>query len=189
MKRRRKHGVPWRSDRSRSRPTSLFRKGPRAGRSSTRTTCSSRTTCATRRTTSSGSATASTGRMSFKPFETTAVEFAGKCLGQYNTRHLLIPPANGMDYSIHRGYRYMNPIPVAAEKIAARVPHFLERAGYYFQNWDSLLENWHAKGPRDHRRARGARLRPAARNGADRGDRRAESDSTPRSICWRTTTG
>ena len=28
----------------------------------------------------------------FKPFETIGGEFAVKCLGQYNTRHLLIPP-------------------------------------------------------------------------------------------------
>ena len=34
----------------------------------------------------------------FKPFETIGGEFAVKCLGQYNTRHLLIPPANGIEF-------------------------------------------------------------------------------------------
>ena len=48
----------------------------------------------------------------FKPFDTITVEFAIKCLGQYNTRHLLIPPANGIDYRVHNGYVYMSPVPV-----------------------------------------------------------------------------
>jgi len=81
----------------------------------------------------------------FKPFDTVTVEFAVKCLGQYNTRHYLIPPANGVDYRIHNGYCYMSPVAVAPEDIAARVPQFLERAGHYFQNWDKLLDNWHKK--------------------------------------------
>jgi pyruvate, water dikinase len=81
----------------------------------------------------------------FKPFDTITVEFAIKCLGQYNTRHLLIPPANGIDYRVHNGYVYMSPVPVPEDEIAARVPQFTERAGHYFANWTSLLENWEAK--------------------------------------------
>lgn len=81
----------------------------------------------------------------FKPFDAITVEFAVKCLGQYNTRQWLIPPANGIDFKIHNGYCYMSPVGVAPELIADRVPQFMERAGYYFQNWDSLLENWHKK--------------------------------------------
>ena len=83
--------------------------------------------------------------MPFKPFDATTVEFAVKCLGQYNTRHLLIPPANGIDYRIHNGYCYMSPIGVPPEQIEARVPQFMERAGHYFMNWPDLLENWHKK--------------------------------------------
>ncbi|MFF3731218.1 PEP-utilizing enzyme [Streptomyces sp. NPDC002476] len=81
----------------------------------------------------------------FKPFETIGGEFAVKCLGQYNTRHLLIPPANGIEFKIHLGYLYMSPVAVPPEEIPARVPEFERRAGHYFQNWDSLLEAWHAK--------------------------------------------
>ncbi|MGW5973394.1 PEP-utilizing enzyme [Streptomyces sp. NPDC055186] len=81
----------------------------------------------------------------FKPFETIGGEFAVKCLGQYNTRHLLIPPANGIEFKIHLGYLYMSPVPVPESEIAARVPEFERRAGHYFQNWDSLLEAWHSK--------------------------------------------
>ncbi|TNM67623.1 hypothetical protein FHN55_09245 [Streptomyces sp. NP160] len=81
----------------------------------------------------------------FKPFETIGGEFAVKCLGQYNTRHLLIPPANGIEFKIHLGYLYMSPVPVPPEEIGARVPEFERRAGHYFQNWDSLLEQWKVK--------------------------------------------
>ncbi len=81
----------------------------------------------------------------FKPFDAVTVEFAVKCLGQYNTRHLMVPPANGVDYRIHNGYCYMSPIAVAPELIEARIPQFLERAGHYFQNWGPLLDNWHKK--------------------------------------------
>ena len=81
----------------------------------------------------------------FKPFDTIMVEFACKCLGQYNTRHYLIPPANGIDYRVHNGYTYMSPVAVPEEEIPARVPQFLARAGHYFQNWPTLLENWERK--------------------------------------------
>ena len=81
----------------------------------------------------------------FKPFDAIQVEFACKCLGQYNTRHLMVPPANGIDYRIHNGYLYMHPVAVSPELIGDRVPLFLDRAGYYFQNWSSLLKNWRVK--------------------------------------------
>jgi pyruvate,water dikinase len=78
----------------------------------------------------------------FKPFEVIGVEFASRCLGAYNTRHYIIPPANGIDFRIHMGYNYFSPVGVPVEEIGARVPHFMERAGHYFQNWNELLENW-----------------------------------------------
>ena len=81
----------------------------------------------------------------FKPFETVGVEFAVRCLGAYNTRHYIIPPANGIEFRIHNGFCYMSPVAVAPELIPDRVPHFMERAGYYFQNWNTLLENWKKK--------------------------------------------
>jgi len=81
----------------------------------------------------------------FKPFDSVGVEFAVKCIGQYNTRHLLVPPANGLDAKILNGYLYLSPVPVAPEDIPGRVPQFIERAGHYYQNWDSLLDNWNRK--------------------------------------------
>lgn len=80
-----------------------------------------------------------------KPFETIGFEFAVGCLGQYNARQLLIPTANGIEYRIHNGYVFMSPVAVDPADIEARVPQFMQRAGHYFQNWESLLENWHTK--------------------------------------------
>lgn len=81
----------------------------------------------------------------FRPFDATMMEFAVQTLGQFNTRHYLIPPANGVEFRIHNGYCYMSPVAVAPELIGDRVPHFMERAGHYFANWDGLLTNWDTK--------------------------------------------
>jgi pyruvate, water dikinase len=80
------------------------------------------------------------------PWDVTFLEYALASLSQYNTRHYLIPPALGVDYRILNGYVYLSPVPVATEdEIVARVPHFLERAGYYFGNWDRLYDDWLVK--------------------------------------------
>ena len=68
-------------------------------------------------------------------------------LSQFNTRHWLVPPANGIDHRIVNGYVYISPVGVEnPEDIPKRVPHFQERAGFYFQNWNDLYEkNWKKK--------------------------------------------
>ena len=38
------------------------------------------------------------------PWDATFMEYAISSLSQYNTRHLLVPPANGIDYRILNGY-------------------------------------------------------------------------------------
>ena len=80
------------------------------------------------------------------PWDATFYEFALASLSQYNTRHYLIPPALGVDFRILNGYAYLSPVGVAnPAEIEARVPHFLERAGYYFANWDRLYDDWLVK--------------------------------------------
>ena len=80
------------------------------------------------------------------PWDATWYEYAIASLSQYNTRHYLIPPALGIDYRLLNGYAYLTPVPVLdGAEIEARVPHFMERAGFYFENWDDLYEKWLVK--------------------------------------------
>jgi pyruvate, water dikinase len=80
-----------------------------------------------------------------KPFETAVIELAFKSLGQFNTRHFVVPPTYGIAFRVHQGYVYLSPVAAPESRIPARVPQFLERAGYYYANWDRLLENWKGK--------------------------------------------
>jgi pyruvate,water dikinase len=57
----------------------------------------------------------------------------------------MVPPANGIDYRILNGFVYFSPVAVAPEKIEARIPQFMDRAGHYFMNWNDLLANWKVK--------------------------------------------
>lgn len=80
------------------------------------------------------------------PFDSITAEYALSSLGQYNTRFYMIPPALGIDYRIINGYTYLSPVAITdGPTIGARVPLFLERAGYYFQNWNTLYEEWQKK--------------------------------------------
>mgnify|MGYP000028208075 CR=1 FL=1 len=80
------------------------------------------------------------------PFDSIFMEFAIKSLSQYNTRFYIIPPALGIDFRILNGYTYLTPVGVADPKeIEERIPLFMERAGYYFQNWDKLYDQWKVK--------------------------------------------
>jgi pyruvate,water dikinase len=79
------------------------------------------------------------------PWDTTFLEFAIASLSQYNTRHYMIPPAYGVDYRILNGYVFLSPVPAPAEEIEGRVPLFMDRAGFYFGNWDRLYDDWLVK--------------------------------------------
>jgi pyruvate,water dikinase len=80
------------------------------------------------------------------PWDATFYEYAIASLSQYNSRHYLIPPALGIDYRVLNGYAYLSPVPVMdSAEIEARVPKFMERAGFYFGNWDDLYDKWLVK--------------------------------------------
>ena len=79
------------------------------------------------------------------PWDAALFEMAIASLGQYNTRHYLVPPAYGVDFRILNGYVYLSPVPAPAEDIEGRVPHFMERAGFYFGNWNRLYDDWLTK--------------------------------------------
>ena len=67
-------------------------------------------------------------------------------LSQFNTRIFMVPPALGIDHRIINGNVYLTPVPVTdPEEVQKRIPLFMERAGYYYENWDKLLEQWEGK--------------------------------------------
>ena len=79
------------------------------------------------------------------PWDASLFEMAITGLGQYNTRHYMVPPAYGVDFRILNGYVYLSPVPAPPEDIEARVPLFMERAGFYFGNWNELYDGWLVK--------------------------------------------
>ena len=70
------------------------------------------------------------------------MEAALASLSQMNSRHYRIPPADGVDFRILYGYAFLSPVGVDPSNIEARVPQFMERAGHYFGNWDTLYDSW-----------------------------------------------
>ena len=79
------------------------------------------------------------------PWDAGVFEVAIASLGQYNTRHYLVPPAYGVDLRLVNGYAFLSPVPAPEADIESRVPHFIERAGFYFANWDRLYDDWLVK--------------------------------------------
>jgi pyruvate,water dikinase len=80
------------------------------------------------------------------PFDTIWDEAWYLALSQYNNRIFMVPPVRGVDHRIINGYVYISPVPVKnPEEIGKRVPHFMERAGHYFKNWDALEAKWKVK--------------------------------------------
>ncbi|CAN5627741.1 PEP-utilizing enzyme [soil metagenome] len=80
------------------------------------------------------------------PFDAIMCEVHWIGLSQYNTRIFLVPSALGMDQRILNGYLYMSPNTIdEPAEVARRSAIFRERAGYYFDNWDRLYEQWQVK--------------------------------------------
>ena len=67
-------------------------------------------------------------------------------LSQYNTRIFCVPPVYGIDHRIINGYIYISPVSVKDPKeVEERITQFMERAGYYYRNWDSIVAKWETK--------------------------------------------
>jgi len=80
------------------------------------------------------------------PFDTIWDEAWFLALSQFNNRIFQIPPVRGVNHRIINGYVYISPVPVKdPEEIARRVPNFMERAGFYYKNWDGLEAKWKVK--------------------------------------------
>jgi pyruvate,water dikinase len=77
------------------------------------------------------------------PWDADHLMYAIASLSQYNSRHYLVPPANGIDFRVLHGYPYFSPMTIDdPATVEARAPQFMERAGHYFQNWDELYGHW-----------------------------------------------
>jgi phosphohistidine swiveling domain-containing protein len=67
-------------------------------------------------------------------------------LGVFNTRIFALPPALGVDQRVINGYLYASPIPVSdPNEIPKRAEIYRKRAGYYYQNWHEIYEQWKVK--------------------------------------------
>jgi pyruvate,water dikinase len=80
------------------------------------------------------------------PFDTIWDEAWYLALSQFNNRIFQVPPVRGVDHRMINGYVYISPVPVKdGAEIGSRVPNFMERAGYYYKNWDALEAKWKVK--------------------------------------------
>jgi pyruvate,water dikinase len=80
------------------------------------------------------------------PFDTIWDEAWYLGLSQFNNRIFQVPPVRGVDHRIINGYVYISPVPVMdPAEIGSRVPNFMERAGYYYKNWNELEAKWEVK--------------------------------------------
>ena len=80
------------------------------------------------------------------PFDTITCESWWVPLSQYTSRVFMIPPALGIDQRVVNGYLYLSPNAVTDPKvIEERAAYFAPRAGYYFEHWDELYDQWQRK--------------------------------------------
>ncbi|WP_312179118.1 PEP-utilizing enzyme [Arthrobacter sp.] len=80
------------------------------------------------------------------PFDQLTVDGAFTGTGVTNTRVFALPPAKGLDVRVINGYTYMSTIPSPGdEEQARRAEEFGKRAGYYFENWDTLYAEWEGR--------------------------------------------
>jgi pyruvate,water dikinase len=77
------------------------------------------------------------------PFDTIMTENWWVAVSQLTTRVWMIPAALGIDHRIINGYLYVSPNAITdPEQIAERASHFQQRAGHYYENWDTIYAEW-----------------------------------------------
>ena len=77
------------------------------------------------------------------PFDAIAVDFAVVAFNQASSRLLAVPSSLGCEYRLLNGYLYFSPNAVTDEEtLAQREQLFERRAGYYYDNWDTLYAGW-----------------------------------------------
>ncbi len=76
-------------------------------------------------------------------FDTVTSEIPYTAIGANTARLFVFPTTLGIEHRIVNGRVYITAIPVTdPAEIEKRLAVFQERAGHYYQNWDSLYEGW-----------------------------------------------
>jgi pyruvate,water dikinase len=76
-------------------------------------------------------------------FDTVTSEIPYTAIGANTARLFVFPTTLGIEHRIVNGRVYITAIPVTdPAEIEKRLAVFTERAGHYYQNWDSLYEGW-----------------------------------------------
>jgi pyruvate,water dikinase len=76
-------------------------------------------------------------------FDTITSEIPYTAIGANTARLFVFPTTLGIEHRIVNGRCYITAIPVTdPAEIEKRLAVFQERAGHYYQNWDSLYEGW-----------------------------------------------
>lgn len=80
------------------------------------------------------------------PFDLIAVEAPFISSGQFGARVFNVPTFLGLDWRILNGYVYMSVNLLSdQDEVMRRLELFKQRAGYYYQHWDDLVEKWQSK--------------------------------------------
>ena len=79
------------------------------------------------------------------PWDASLIDIAFGALSQYNSRVFIVPPANGLSARLLNGYVYLSPVAADPAEIEKRAGMFMERAGFYFMNWNDLYDKWMLK--------------------------------------------
>ena len=76
-------------------------------------------------------------------FDTITAEIPYTAIGANTARLFVFPTTLGIEHRIVNGRVYITAIPVLdPAEIEQRLATFQQRAGYYYENWDSLYEGW-----------------------------------------------
>ena len=76
-------------------------------------------------------------------FDTITAEIPYSAIGANTARVFVFPTTLGIEHRIVNGRVYITANPVTdPEEIGRRAAIFGERAGYYFENWDTLYQGW-----------------------------------------------
>jgi pyruvate,water dikinase len=79
-------------------------------------------------------------------FDMITAESCYLSIGLYQGRVFSIPTVLGIEHRVVNGYVYITSNEVSdPEEIGKRLETFLPRIGFYYENWDSLVERWQAE--------------------------------------------